>query len=106
MFAFGRVFNRQSFLFLLDLEIKKAQRYQNYLSLLSLTFDHLNPSLGKNPSISLKTLANPLMDDLRETEVIGQSGANRLLVMLPYVDMTGTHKVREKLEQILNEDFW
>ena len=57
MFAFGHVFNRQSFLFLLDLEIKKAQRYQNYLSLLSLTFDHLNPSRGKNPSIWLKTLA-------------------------------------------------
>ncbi len=103
MFAFGHVFNRQSFLFLLDLEIKKAQRYQNYLSLLSLTFDHLNPSLGKNPSISLKTLANLLMDDLRETDVIGQSGANRLLVMMPYADMAGAHQVRERLEQILQD---
>jgi GGDEF domain-containing protein len=92
MFAFGHVFNRQSFLFLLDLEIKKAQRYQNYLSLLSLT-----------PSISLKTLANLLMDDLRETDVIGQSGANRLLVMMPYADMAGAHQVRKRLEQILQD---
>jgi hypothetical protein len=43
------------------------------------------------------------MDDLRETDVIGQSGVNRLLVMLPYADMTGTHKVRKRLEQILQD---
>ena len=103
MFAFGHVFNRQSFLFLLDLEIKKAQRYQNYLSLLSLTFDHLNPSLGENPSISLKTLANLLKDELRDTDVLGQSGANRLLVILPYADMAGAHNVRNRLEQILQD---
>ena len=103
MFAFGHVFNRQSFLFLLNLEIKKAQRYQNYLSLLSLTFDHLNPSLGENPSISLKTLANLLKDELRDTDVLGQSGANRLLVILPYADMAGAHNVRNRLEQILQD---
>ena len=103
MFAFGHVFNRQSFLFLLNLEIKKAQRYQNYLSLLSLTFDHLNPSLGENPSISLKTLANLLKDELRDTDVLGQSAANRLLVILPYADMAGAHNVRNRLEQILQD---
>ena len=103
MFAFGHVFNRQSLLFLLDLEIKKAQRYQNYLSLLSLTFDHLNPSLGENPNISFKTLANLLKDELRDTDVLGQSAANRLLVILPYADMTGAHNVRNRLEQILQD---
>ena len=103
MFAFGHVFNRQSFLFLLDLEIKRARRYQNYLSLLSLTFDHLNPS-WENPSVSLKTLVNLLRDELRETDVFGQGGAaNRLLVMLPHVDLTGAHNVRQRLEQILQD---
>ena len=103
MFAFGHVFNRQSFLFLLELEIKRAHRYQNYLSLLSLTFGHLNPSL-ENPSISLKTLANLLKDELRETDAIGQGGtANRLLVMLPHADMTGAHKVKERLGQIIQD---
>jgi len=103
MFAFGHVFNRQSFLFLLDLEIKKAQRYQNYLSLLSFTFDHLHPSLRNNPGISLKTMGNLLKGELRETDVIGQGAANRLLVMLPYADMTGAHKVKERLEQTLHD---
>ncbi len=103
MFAFGNVLNNQSFLFMLDLEIKRARRYQNFLSLLSLTFGHLDPSLGEDASISFKTLANLVKDELRETDIVGQGGGNRLLVMLPYADMAGVHTVRERLEKILYE---
>ena len=103
MFSFGHVFNRQSFLYLLDLEIKRARRYQNYLSLLSLTFGHLDPTPGENPSISLKTLANLVKSELRDTDIVGQGGENRLLVMLPYADMTGVHRARERLEKTLYE---
>ena len=103
MFAFGHVFNRQSFIFLLDLEIKKAQRYQNFLSLLSLTFDHLSSSLTDNLSVSLTTMCNLLKDELRDTDVIGQGGTNRLFVMLPYADVGGANKVRKRLEQILRD---
>ena len=79
MFAFGNVFDRQSFLFMLNLEIKRAQRYQDYLSLVSLTFGHLDPLLGESPTISFKTLANLLKNELI-TDIIGQSGRKRLLV--------------------------
>ena len=103
MFSFGHVFNRQSFLYLLDLEIKRARRYQNYLSLLSLTFGHLDPSPGENPNISLKTLANLVKSELRDTDTVGQGGGNRLLVMVPYADMVGVHTVRERLEKIFYE---
>ena len=103
MFAFGNVLNRQSFLFLLDLEIKRAQRYQNFLSLLSLTFGYLDPSMGEHASISLKTLANLVKDELRETDIVGQGAGNLLLVMLPYADMAGAYTVRERLKRILYE---
>ncbi len=103
MFAFGNVFNRQSFLFMLNLEIKRARRYQEFLSLVSITFGHFDPLPGKSPTISFKTLANLLKDKLRDTDIIGRSGRNRLLVMLPYADMKGTHRVRERLEKILCE---
>lgn len=103
MFAFGNVLNGQSFLFLLDLEIKRAQRYQNFLSLLSLTFGHLDPSVGEDASISLQTLANLVKGGLRETDIVGQTAGNRLLVMLPYADVAGAHTVRERLEKILYE---
>ena len=103
MFAFGHVFNRKTFLFLLDLEIKRARRYQKYLSVLSITSHYLNSSPDENPSIFLKTLANRLKDVLRDTDIVGQCMANRLLVMLPYSDKEEAHKVRERLEQILQE---
>jgi hypothetical protein len=48
-------------------------------------------------------MGNLLKDDLRETDVIGQGATNRLLVMLPYADMMGAHKVRKRLEQILRD---
>ncbi len=103
MFAFGHVLNRESLLFLLNLETKRARRYQNHLSLLSLTFGHLDPSLEENTSISLKTLASLLRGGLRDTDMVGQDGGNRLLFMLPYADMERVHKVRERLEKILYE---
>ena len=101
MFAFEDVFNRQSFLFMLDLEIKRARRYQNYLSLLGLTFGHLDPLPGESPSISLKTLANLLKNELRGSDIVGQGAGNRLLVMLPYADIVGVARVRERLEKTL-----
>lgn len=73
MFAFGRVFNRESFLFLLDPEIKRARRYQNYPSLLSLSFGHLNPSL-ENRITSPKNHACPLKDELIDTDFAGGGG--------------------------------
>jgi hypothetical protein len=103
VFAFGNVFNWQSFLILLDLEIKRAQRYQNCLSLLSLTFGHLAPSLEGTASISFKTLANLVRSELRGSDIVGQGAGNCLLVMLPYADMEGTHRVRERLEKLLYE---
>jgi diguanylate cyclase (GGDEF)-like protein len=103
MFAFGHVVNRQVFLFLLDQEIKRARRYQNYLSLLSLRFNQLNPSMGEDPGISMKTLATILQVQLRGTDIVGLGNGNHLLVMMPYADAAGAHKVRERLEQILRE---
>ncbi len=103
MFSFGDVLQRQSFMFLLDLEIKKARRFQDYLSLLSLTFGHLDPAPGQNPSISLKTLANLIKSELRDTDIVGQDGGNRLLVMLPYADTEAAHKVSERLEKFLQD---
>ena len=98
MFVFGQVFNRESFLFFLDLEVKRARRYQDYLSLLS-----LSSPVGKNPSVSSKTFASLVKDELRGTDLIGLGGENRLLVLLPHADMAAAHKVKQRLAQILEE---
>lgn len=102
MFAFGHVLDKKSFLFLLDMEIKRARTYQDHLSLLSFTFGHLTPSNRETPSISLKTLANLIKNELRDTDVVGQDRGNKILIMLPNADMAEAHKVRARLEQVLH----
>ena len=102
MSAFKQILSGQSFRFLLDLEIKKARTYRPYLSLLSFTFGHLDPSPAENPNISLKTIANLLKNELKNTDIVCQAGGNRLLVMLPCADMAGAHKVRARLEKTLH----
>lgn len=102
MSAFKQILSRQSFRFLLDLEIKKARIYRPYLSLISLTFGQLDPSHAEIPNISLKTIANLLKNELRNTDIVCQAGGNRLLVMLPCADMAGAHKVRARLEKNLH----
>ncbi|NIO20578.1 MAG: hypothetical protein GTN76_07535, partial [Candidatus Aenigmarchaeota archaeon] len=105
MFAFDHVLNRQSFRFLLKVEIEKARRYQNYLSLLPLTFDHLNHYFGKTPASPLKSL--PI--SLRRTSaiqiscILGQDEANRILCILPHTNMAGVQKVRGRLEHMLQD---
>jgi len=42
-------------------------------------------------------MANLLKDELRRTDLIGQDAANWLLVMLPYADAAGAHKVWERV---------
>jgi len=103
MFSFGKVLDRQSFLILLDLEIRKARRSRASLSVLSFTFGHVNPSAGEKSSNSLKTLANLLRGALRDTDIVAQDGENRLLVMLPYADAEAADKVRRRLEKSLQE---
>jgi PleD family two-component response regulator len=103
MFAFGHVFDRDFFLYLLTLEIKRAQRYQNYLSLLSLAFNHHNLSPTGNPDTSLKTMANLIVDDVRETDVVGLGNGNHLLVMMPYANMAALGTVKDRLRQLLHD---
>ena len=103
MFSFGKVLDRQAFLTLLDLEIRKARRSRASLSVLSFTFGHVNPSPGEKSSNSLKTLANLLRGALRDTDIVAQDGENRLLVMLPYADAEMADKVRRRLEKSLQE---
>jgi hypothetical protein len=80
MLASGYVFKRQSLFFLPGLEVERARRYQNYLSLPSLTFVHLDPSIGKYPEISLKTLANLVKDELRDSDIAGRDGGRKVRI--------------------------
>ena len=97
-----RILNKDLFLFLLDLEVKRAQRYQNFLCLLSPT---LKPSFQNDHRVEFKTcyqtLVNLLIDELRETDLLGSLGENNLVILLPYTDSSAGGGAKSRIEGAL-----
>ena len=89
-----------SFHYLCDLEIKKAQRYQYFISVLFIQFDpRSEPDAGAlgNGNPTLETLGIILRDEIRECDLLARLGDNRLCVLLPFTDGTSSVGVAERL---------
>jgi len=101
--AFGKVLNRDLFLFLLDLEVKRARRYQNFLCLMLIKVKKFSKEEdGGGLEACYKILGNLLIEETRESDIIGSLGLDRWGVILPYADAkTGDH-VKSRFEDALN----
>jgi diguanylate cyclase (GGDEF)-like protein len=88
------------FNYFLGIELERAKRYQNYLSLISVRFD-LNPD--PDPAMSeiagqyQEMLPKILCDELREVDVIGKLDDQTYSVILLHADEDATFKVSERL---------
>ena len=70
--AFGRILNRGLFLFLLDLEVKRARRYQNFLCLVFFKIKQFSKEdNGGGLKACYQTLSDLLMEEIRESDIIG-----------------------------------
>src|SRR5512137_2143301 len=100
--AFGRILNQDLFLFLLDLEVKRARRYQNFLCLMLLKIKQFSrEGDGGGLEACSRILSNLLMGEIRESDIIGSLELDRLVVLLPYADVkAGTH-VQSRFEDAL-----
>jgi GGDEF domain-containing protein len=100
--AFGRILNRDLFLFLLDLEVKRARRYQNFLCLMLLKIKQFSQEVdGGGLQACSRTLSDLLMEEIRESDIIGSLELDKLVVLLPYADVkAGTH-VQSRFEDTL-----
>ena len=104
-----KALSTDSFHYLCDLEIKKAQRYQYFISVLFIQFDAPDeppegaPRIG-NPT--LETLGKILRDEIRECDLLARLGDNRLCVLLPFTDGTSSLGVAERLRsRVENHSF-
>ena len=97
-----RILDRDLFLFILDLEVKRARRYQNFLCLL---FPTLEPSAPNDNEAGFQTcyqiLVNLLMDEVRETDLLGSLGENSLVILVPYADISVGDRVKSRFEGVL-----
>ena len=100
--TYGRVLNRDLFLFLLDLEVKRARRYQNFLCLMLLKVNQfLKDRNGGGLETCHNTLRNLLGEEVRESDIIGSFGANKIVVLLPYADLRAGAHVKSRFEDAL-----
>ena len=95
----GRIVNREIFLYFLDLEVKRARRYQNFFSVLILKLVQLS---SKNNGSSLHNCYNQLSrllrEEFRESDILGSLGENRLAALLPYADASAGGQARSHFE--------
>ena len=100
--TFGRILNRDLFFFLLDLEVKRARRYQNFLCLMLIKIKQFSKEdNGGGLKACYQTLSDILMEEMRESDVIGSLELDKLVVLLPYADIkTGIH-VQSRFEDAL-----
>ena len=98
----GRILNRDLFLFLLDLEVKRSRRYQNYLCLMFFKIKQFSGNGdGGGLQTCYQTLSNLLLEEIRESDIIGTLELNKLAVLLPYADAKAGAYVQSRFEDVL-----
>jgi hypothetical protein len=99
---FGRILNRDLFLFLLDLEVKRAQRYQNFLCLIILKIKQSSRyDNGWDFHTGYETLSTIVGVEMRESDILGSLNESQLVVLLPYADSKAGSHARSRFEDTL-----
>ena len=98
----GRILNRNLFLFILDVEVKRSRRYQNFLCLMLFKIKQF-PQEGDRESVQAcyRKLGDLLMEETRESDIIGLLESDRYVVLLPYADMKAGAHVKSRFEDTL-----
>ena len=100
--AIGRILNRDLFLFILDIEVKRSRRYQNFLCLVLFKMKQLLQERDRQGmQVCSRTLSHLLMEEIRESDIIGSLESDKLVVLLPYADVEAGAHVKSRFEDAL-----
>jgi len=98
--------NSDAFFSLLELELKRGLRYQNFISIL--VFE-VNPSLMMGGSLSEENLSKRMVSllktQIRDTDLIGPPSLSRTTAVLLYSDKQIALKVAERLSSCMQDYF-
>ncbi len=98
----GRILNRDIFLYFLDHEVKRALRYQNFISILLMKLKPFSrDSNGKYLEMCHEALSSVLKEEMRETDVLGSLGDNKYAALLPYADANAGDLAKTRFESTL-----
>ncbi len=98
----NRILNLEIFLYFLDLEVKRAQRYQNFFCILTLKLTQLSEhDNGQSLQTCYQKLTRFLTEELRESDILGSLEKNKLAVLLPSADPSAGNHVKFRFESSL-----
>jgi diguanylate cyclase (GGDEF)-like protein len=99
---FGRILNRDLFHFVLDIEVKRSRRYQNFLCLMLFKIKQFSQEGDRGGmQACYRKLGDLLMEETRESDIIGSLELDKLVVLLPYADMKAGAHVKSRFEDTL-----
>lgn len=100
--ALGKILNRDLFLFILDIEVKRSRRYQNFLCLMLFKIKQFSQE-GDRQGLQAcsRTLSHLLTEEIRESDIIGSLESDKLVVLLPYADVEAGTRVKSRFEDAL-----
>jgi len=105
--ALTGLFNRRKLDESLEQEFKRAQRFQNPLSVVMLDLDHfkaVNDVCGHPVGDTvLQHLSNILQSSIRETDILGRWGGEEFLIISPENNLEGALFLAEKLRRVVAE---
>jgi GGDEF domain-containing protein len=100
----GRILNRESFLNLLKFEVRRARRYQNFFCILLLKLSRVSgyeKGDGNSLQSCCQTLTKLLLEDLRDSDILGSLENNQMAILFPYADLSAIGPFRARLESNL-----
>ena len=97
-----RILSRDHFFSLLDLEVKRARRYQNFFSIIVMRLKKLaSHDNGFNLSSCYQKLAHLLREEIRESDVVGIVNDNSIAALLPYGDSVCGENAKSRFDRNL-----
>lgn len=98
--------NSDVFSSLLELELKRGLRYQNFMSILAF---EVNPSLMTNAALGQGNFSRKMLSllkgQIRDTDLIGLPSPSRMTAVLLYSDQQIALKVAERLSSCMQDYF-
>jgi len=93
---------RETFLYFLDLEVKRSRRYQNFFTILVLKLAEVpDRENGDGLRACYRRLSHLLAEEMRDSDILGAVGEKRLAVILPYADLFSGGHTRSRFESSL-----
>ena len=98
----ARIKNKETFVYFLDMEVKRARRYKDFFSIILLRL--MNPARhlqGATMEAACNRLKKVLAQEARETDILGTMDEDQIVILLPYADAESAEFAQRRFNDLL-----